>query len=1189
MRKKIWRMSEDQFDRENPILEFSVKKAEVSGYSGEEITGEFFFASVNQVPVRGMIFSSNPYVICQTPQFEGVKIRVRYKVSSMSLCGEDRLEGSFTILYNGGECSIPYVIHFLQKYPRSSQGEIRTMEDFALLAKKQWAEALQLFFSEDFAAFMSRQKTELRLLFQGYRRALPVSRNLEEFLIAAGCKERVSFDVREETREFYEVSENLKETVEITKSSWGYVSVDVSCDNDFITVEKEHVTSDFFLGNRMELNFYIHKDRLHAGKNYAAITFEDGEIRRQIVIIASKGKKEEHVCSLERLFRKRVLTLMRRYEQFSLGQLSAEDWCSETVLGLDQMKQEIQLEEWVPQIRREEQINWCLLVQAYALLMNQRRQEGLWIIQKLKREITDKKSVSWAFLLYLCTMIEEDENYINRLTNEIEVISREHPKNLFVFCFLLSVHRDYAKSSTKLKSIGQWIDSGWNTPILYAQAYDLIRENPFLLRSFSGFFMKVLMWAKKHHALTEDVVMQVMRVLSGEKRFSFRVFELLEEGYQVWPQEEFLTALIGYLLKNHKYGSRYLSWYRQAIAREISMTGLYEGYLSSIPENSVEKMPEIVIRYFQYNSNVAYQKKALLYANIIVNRKSQPDDYDQYERTIASFAAEQIGLGHMDDNLAIIYQDVLKKGELTPEIGKAMSELLFMKKVICLVPGISRVFLYQEQYQMPQVAAVSDFCAYIPVVSRKYSMFLEHEKGYLIADGQKYVTEELMTPQTLIKSLRETSDYSLNYMLYHFRNKKLPEDFLAEDMIGIDRLIHAKEVRDDYKVLMYPAILGFLQEYDKEDLIEKHFLEEVDFFSLPQSTLTLLLEWLAERGHGQRIYRILQRLNGLHLSDSCLLSLCEEMISWEEPEGDDFLISLCAWLLDKNVCSAVTCAYLIRYYMGPARLMIRLWRKAESFHLPSKELKERILIQMLYGELEEPEIFDVFESYVSEGPNRMIAEAFYAYFTHDYLLKNRMIPDRIFSHIARAYRQGESLNESCRIAFMKYMCGKKQLEAGEADLLEELLRQSVQKGIFFAFYRKLSPELLIRYHLYDREFVEYHGMPGETLEIFWERNGKNHKEELLEMYEGIYVKPLVLFDGEEIPYRICRSKQPDEPLVSGILKKADPMPDDEPAGRYGYLNHLRHMAQTEREDELLAGMKEYQCLDEITQVLFDIR
>ena len=72
----------------------------------------------------------------------------------------------------------------------------------------------------------------------------------------------MAFDIKEEQREYYDLRENQKETIVITKDNWGFISIQVASDSDFVTVEKEQVTSDFFLGNRMELSFYIHKERL---------------------------------------------------------------------------------------------------------------------------------------------------------------------------------------------------------------------------------------------------------------------------------------------------------------------------------------------------------------------------------------------------------------------------------------------------------------------------------------------------------------------------------------------------------------------------------------------------------------------------------------------------------------------------------------------------------------------------------------------------------------------------------------------------------------------------------------------------------------------------------------------------------------------------------------------------------------
>ncbi len=95
-------------------------------------------------------------------------------------------------------------------------------------------------------------------------RLLPSSANLEEFLVAVGLKDAVDFTVRERKEEFYRVSENRKETLVVAKNTWGYIEITVESDSPFVTVEKDLITTDYFLGSTMLLNYYMHKNRMHA-------------------------------------------------------------------------------------------------------------------------------------------------------------------------------------------------------------------------------------------------------------------------------------------------------------------------------------------------------------------------------------------------------------------------------------------------------------------------------------------------------------------------------------------------------------------------------------------------------------------------------------------------------------------------------------------------------------------------------------------------------------------------------------------------------------------------------------------------------------------------------------------------------------------------------------------------------------
>lgn len=211
----------------------------------------------------------------------------------------------------------------------------------------------------------------------------------------------------------------------------------------------------------MELNFYIHKNRLHAGKNYARISFESGKQYAEITIVASEDSADMKRNGFQHRYMGQIIRLMRWYEDFRLHKMTTGDWCDATVLLLDEMIQELALRESLNRMQRQELENWYMLLKAYAFITNRQRQEALWLIQRLKRELTDKKSVSWAFLLYLCTLIEHEEEYIRRLTHEIEVIYREHPTDPWMFWFLLSLREEYSKNhSRKLRAICQQMQAG---------------------------------------------------------------------------------------------------------------------------------------------------------------------------------------------------------------------------------------------------------------------------------------------------------------------------------------------------------------------------------------------------------------------------------------------------------------------------------------------------------------------------------------------------------------------------------------------------------------------------------------------------------------------------------------------------------------------------------------------------------
>ena len=118
MRKRIWRMSEDKFDNQIPQLILPADTLEFVGDEGTKLQEELQFSCSEGGHIRGMVYSSNPYVRILKPQFDGTDITVPFEIRGQHYVEGDHLRRYFTIVYNGGEHRLPFDVQF-KTYPPS--------------------------------------------------------------------------------------------------------------------------------------------------------------------------------------------------------------------------------------------------------------------------------------------------------------------------------------------------------------------------------------------------------------------------------------------------------------------------------------------------------------------------------------------------------------------------------------------------------------------------------------------------------------------------------------------------------------------------------------------------------------------------------------------------------------------------------------------------------------------------------------------------------------------------------------------------------------------------------------------------------------------------------------------------------------------------------------------------------------
>jgi len=132
LRRRIQQLARGKFEHLKPSLSISVDKIDITAMEGNDISGDFVITSTNHVPMRGIVYSSNPRMECLTPQFEGEEIRIRYQFHSYGLIEGDIQKGEFCIVVEQGEYNLSFVVSISRLYADSSFGKIKNLDDFCI-------------------------------------------------------------------------------------------------------------------------------------------------------------------------------------------------------------------------------------------------------------------------------------------------------------------------------------------------------------------------------------------------------------------------------------------------------------------------------------------------------------------------------------------------------------------------------------------------------------------------------------------------------------------------------------------------------------------------------------------------------------------------------------------------------------------------------------------------------------------------------------------------------------------------------------------------------------------------------------------------------------------------------------------------------------------------------------------------
>ena len=1180
MRARIGQIAAGRFNGTKPILAFSEETIDLSVIEGRSEAGSFVIESTNQIKICGIVYSTNPRMECLNPHFEGEKVRIRYQFNSKGLTEGDACEGKFVIVCNQIEYSLSFCARITRLYAEASTGAVKSLDDFTRLAASNWDEAYHLFYNRNFLNTIPYNNVYERLTYEGFACARPSGQNMEEFLIGVNKKKPVSISVDKSEEIFMASKEPQSGCFTITKDNWGYTEIRLRTDCEFIKLSKPVLTLDDFIGKTYLYEYIIDASAMHAGRNFGRI-YIDGVYQSFTIDITAGVRDDDGSISdiaVTKDIKECMVGIMELYTNFRLKRIVTGVWANETISILNH------LHALMPDEHMYE------LMKAQAFIINRQRQEAKWILDDFKHSNPDKKAPIWGYYLYLMTLLEREPSYIDNMTHEVELIFYENPDSVLLFWVLLFLRDQYFDDSAgKLKDIKYWVLRGCSSPYLYIEAYYLISQDPYLIKELSVFELRILSWAVKEKALTKELAGAIFEAVDLAGGFDNRVYELLTAAYEICPEAEYVGIICSYLIKGHKNDTCFHKWFELGIENKLRLTGLYESYLITMDDRQISPVPKIIQMYFSFDNKLPYRKLAVLYNNIIAAKETEPEVYHKYRKAMGRFAMDQAQLRHIDDNLAVLYEDMLELGFINEELSAAFSDIIYTHKLIVFDKRIVRAIIYQNEMKEPQIVPVTDQCAYFELFSNDYVILFEDSRGYRYVKSISYRLQRLMDAEKYLDRCISLSPDRPQYIVSHFKNVRDYSDFTKGDLKLFKPVFYSESFSDSYKAVMGYRILKYCQLHDYEDYV-RPFLQSINFDTLQKDARKYLIDMLVSNRLYEKAYDMAMEYGIDMLAAASQVVLCENALKVQHVD-DDFMVQLAISAFKTGKYSDLVLKYLCENYTGPTDELINLWHAADKFSISSMKLDERILEQGIYTQIEPEKISDIFMEYYKRAGNEKVILAYISLVAHGYLHSGGCKADFIFDIIEKRFIGNRTLNDACQLALLKHFAEKTDITQAELEIEDTLLKYYIYNNMYFDFFARLDYRLLKKYFIYDKAFLQYESTPGAHVVLHYSRDEDGEEfnsEDMVEMYDGIYVKTFVIFFGELIRYYITEEHDNSIEVKESNRLTCNNIPGDNDHSRYNLINEMIISDTLSDETTLKSNIDEYKRLDAATKQLFKL-
>lgn len=1192
MRERINRLARGIVDAELPKIFLSPLKVEETLGSNAVYKREIYLSSENNLYIKGLAYSDHSRVKILNSAFGGLRNHVTYEVNTAWCENGDEIKGTICLVTNSGELEVPFLFRVEMTASVRVLTELKSVEDYVDLAKKDMELALRLMEYRDFTEAPFLQDMHVRAVYEGLKGHGNRQNALEEFFLALGVKDPIELTLSTAKKAYDNPADVISDKIVLTKNTWGYIYIEVRGDGDFLELSKKVITQSDFEGDRFELRYKIHPERLHKGKNLGAVRLltvhGDTVIRIEVM-----GDTTVDITGREHEISKAGIC---RYMKL---RMDYESKIYEDALILNRMQKELDA------IRGANGSSLELsLFQAENALESGRTGVAEQILEECRDAVfeeRDGRELLYCFYQYLQYRVKPEEEKKDGLLRLLRKTIEKNSRNFCLYLLLVKLEPELFEDGQSLYEVFRnQYKKGCHSPFLSIVACRLFAENPELLRSVDSFEMHVFYFAAKRGMIGEELADKIADLTPGAKFYHRLYYRTLVMLYEKYPKKNILSAVCGLLIKGNVRREECFKWYEKGVLEEISLTRLYEYYLYSLPKHYDKMMPKQVLLYFSYeHSQLDRHSRSVLYKNVLNYLEPDSELYRTYEREMEKFAMDQLFQSRINSRLAVIYKHMIYRDVIDSQVARVLPGILRSNRIVCEDRAMKYVVVLSEILTGEDAYPLNDGIAYVPVFFDDSVVLFQDVFGNRYMDVT-YTMEPVLDEKALEERCFEMYPEHPMLRMRSCQEIMKKDTVSDEEIVVLQRALEELPLKPLYQQRMLTRIISFYKNQipNEDDAMSEQggtYLLRLNKKELTRRERVGVCETLISQNYFKEAYEMIREFGSEGVRTKRLLKLCTKMILQQLFDEDELLLYLAYKVFTEEKSDSVILDYLCEHFNGTNSQMYRILIQAVKDHVETYDMEERLLAQLLFTNSDHhlDKVFDFYASRKKTSDN--IVKAYFTVKSVGYFLRDLVPVDKVFAYLEGAVNSSPDIRkipEIYLLALSKFYAGLPSLTDEQRALCRKIMEVLTGNGMLFAYFKNLSRYAEIPGDVLDKEIIEYHGTPGvlPVLKIRILPDEEEFREEEMTMvYKGIYVKQKVLFEGEILEYEIYEEEDGKDVKKAGGEICCAEVPAGDRGNRFSCLNSMSLFLNTKDDEKLKDTMTKYVTDNLTVEKLFPLK